>query len=166
MRDYKFEPHVDGRITPDYGAHYYLGERDDRLRGIMLDVSTNVENAVRITKGSTADSPLTDALKAEMVNSGKFYQGGPEGPDEFVYVGRDHNPVGAVQELMQTEKMAKFAEMRRPAMEKAKENRLAELKKSNDAAWEALQAANQASAEKDEQAMAAAQEKLDDAAEA
>lgn len=124
--------------SKNYAARYPLGERNHLLKGILLEVGT--ANSVRISKGDSADGPIFDALTSDMARKAGFHQGSAEGPNEFVYVGGGKGPIDAIEAIMQSPEMQKFAEGRAEAIAKKEADRDAEIAAQNERAWEARKA--------------------------
>lgn len=146
-RQPKFEAFVSNEHKPDYAARYPLGEYNNDLKGVALEVSTNSPGAIRIdVSPELADPVVASELIKAMKSAGNFHQGSPEGPNEFIFIpsAEAASPRSAIYKVMESPAMIEVVSQRRPEMQRREDERSAQLQRENDAAWERSKAESQA----------------------
>lgn len=144
---------VSNEVKKDYGWRAPLGEYNRDLQGVALEIDTANPTSIRIdVTAGFADPVIASELLKAMNASGKFYQGGTEGPNEFVFIqqGQKDHARDAIYRIMETPHMVEVVASRQAAIAEAeavRENTRRQEDEARSAQWRAERAARDAAHE-------------------
>lgn len=136
--EYYVNDSADAKKGKTYNARFGLGESNPALKGIALELGAN--NSVKLSIGDKADQRTGEVLRSEMQGVGFSPSEDGGGMNEFVYRGPEKSPLAAIDALMATPAMEKFAEGRREAIAQQEAQRVKDIEAANDAAYEQIKA--------------------------